>query len=154
MLEDILFLKEPSLSFKAIKLFLTVSLSLSYLFLSVIKVFLLLKAIKLSLILNIEALVDLIFSSIFKSLTFIFSASVSSLVELACNLDNFSSNLSLALESFSTLVLKTVISLAIKAISTLSSSLVTSLYSRAFLAASSSGTKFSLFSFIIKFIHI
>lgn len=45
-----------------------------------------------------------------------------------------------------------MISLAIKAISTLSSSLSASLYSRAFLAASSSGSKFSEFSLIIKLI--
>ena len=147
-----LFLIIPCLSFKLIKLFLTTSLLLSYLFLSVIKVFLFERDINDSLILNISLLVPLILSSKFKSLSFNFSTSVLSVRESVFILLNSSSNFCFLSVLISKSLLNVVISLAIKAISTLSSSLKASLYSRALIAASSRGSRFSLFSLIIKLI--
>jgi hypothetical protein len=112
----------------------------------------LLKDIKLSLIANISLLVLLIFSSKPSISNFIFSTSVSSLVEEDTISDNSSSNLTFLFFFTSTSSLKVVISFAIKAISILSNFPLASLYSLALLALSSNGTKFSEFSSIIKLI--
>src|SRR5574344_1587496 len=63
-----LLLKRPSLSLRVIKLFLISSDSLSYLFLSLINVFLLLSSTSDSFISNNLLLVELIVSSIFNKL--------------------------------------------------------------------------------------